>query len=55
MESQPQNPEFRNNHETFHPCLTSSEGGWLQTEYTYINRTQLALFHFEKINFRVKK
>ena len=21
MESQPQNPEFRNNHENFHPCL----------------------------------
>ena len=20
MESQPQNPEFRNNHENFHPC-----------------------------------
>ena len=22
MESQPQNPEFRNNPENFHPCLT---------------------------------
>ena len=21
MESQPQNPEFRNNHENFHPCI----------------------------------
>ena len=25
MESQPQNPEFRNNSENFHPC--ASEGG----------------------------
>ena len=23
MESQPQNPEFRNNPENFHPCLLS--------------------------------
>ena len=22
MESQPQNPEFRNNPENFHPCIT---------------------------------
>ena len=24
MESQPQNPEFRNNPEIFHPCIYSS-------------------------------
>ena len=26
MESQPQNPEFRNNPENFHPCTSSSIG-----------------------------
>ena len=25
MESQPQNPEFRNNPETFHPCECNEE------------------------------
>ena len=25
MESQPQNPEFRNNPESFHPCTPSGE------------------------------
>ena len=26
MESQPQNPEFRNNPENFHPCITVKIG-----------------------------
>ena len=26
MESQPQNPEFRNNPENFHPCTISVKG-----------------------------
>ena len=27
MESQPQNPEFRNNPENFHPCVSSKARG----------------------------
>ena len=27
MESQPQNPEFRNNPENFHPCISSKARG----------------------------
>ena len=27
MESQPQNPEFRNNPEKFHPCTYKQSGG----------------------------
>ena len=26
MENQPQNPEFRNNPENFHPCTQDKEG-----------------------------
>ena len=33
MESQPQNPEFRNNPENFHPCIYSN----------YLDRYQLTL------------
>ena len=32
MESQPQNPEFRNNPENFHPCS--------QHQYMYVNYFQ---------------
>ena len=29
MESQPQNPEFRNNPENFHPCVSKLNGLYL--------------------------
>ena len=28
MESQPQNPEFRNNPKSFHPCIQLSQDNW---------------------------
>ena len=31
MESQPKNPEFRNNPENFHPCLSHQSAGRTQT------------------------
>ena len=33
MESQPQNPEFRNNRENFHPCNSSAEIYELENKY----------------------
>ena len=32
MESQPQNPEFRNNPENFHPCI--QQGSYIQCRLT---------------------
>ena len=33
VESQPQNPEFRNNRENFHPCNSSAEIYELENKY----------------------
>ena len=41
MESQPQNPEFRNNPENFHPCLLKSIISKLATCKLSINLTSL--------------
>ena len=37
MESQPQNPEFRNNPENFHPCI-------ITTAHIYVYSTILEVF-----------
>ena len=39
MESQPQNPEFRNNPKNFHPCITSGSATVLKMAWcnTMIN------------------
>ena len=39
MESQPQNPEFRNNPENFHPCVLVSQSTLLghEKEYHFID------------------
>ena len=33
MESQPQNPEFRNNPENFHPCLPTADSCMADISY----------------------
>ena len=33
MESQPQNPEFRNNPENFHPWMAQNKGGTQVTDF----------------------
>ena len=52
MESQPQNPEFRNNPENFHPCLAVHEG--LSLTLCMLGNCPCFCFHhmtFFKINF----
>ena len=40
MESQPQNPEFKNNSEHFHPCAHKHEiQVWMTAETKIINST----------------
>ena len=34
MESQPQNPEFRNNPEIFHPCLIAGIANYMDPDQT---------------------
>ena len=36
MESQPQNPEFRNNPENFHPCMDPKYSVIKWLRYTYL-------------------
>ena len=50
MESQPQNSEFRNNPENFHPCETPYKQQRFLTENVLINQN-LMLAHFIKFNF----
>ena len=38
MESQPQNPEFRNNPENFHPCLLLSNKDWLAKLFAEVSQ-----------------
>ena len=35
MESQPQNPEFRNNPENFHPCISMSQNPPVSNDMAY--------------------
>ena len=35
MESQPQNPEYRNNPENFHPCITMSQNPPVSNDMAY--------------------
>ena len=35
MESQPQNPELRNNPENFHPCVTMSQNSPVSNDMAY--------------------
>ena len=39
MESQPQNPEFRNNPETFHPCI------WEESLSIFYSAMNVSSFH----------
>ena len=42
MESQPQNPEFRNNPENFHPCLNGLKLAVVVLEILNVNRSKSA-------------
>ena len=48
MESRPQNPEFRNNPENFHPCTVPPASLTMRpilfTNYSYMGRTKTSLF-----------
>ena len=47
MESQPQNPEFRNNPENFHPCAHIHEiWVWMTAQTKIINSTVVYREHF---------
>ena len=36
MESQPQNPEFRNNPENFHPCSSHKYNSKIELSHTFL-------------------
>ena len=42
MESQPQNPEFRNNPENFHPCIQKGL-------YVYLTAKEMHIFNIHLI------